>query len=485
MGEASLLVPLGIFLVGSGLSFLNWGLLWALSLVAAYLVYRFLAWAQWSLSYGNVTAIESGELFERASALARKSGVALARLSLLHTRVPEEANAFATSGDTIILTESLVKGLTERELDAVIAHELGHHKSGHLRFSLPQVLFWMYIVIAGPLLGWLTSRFHLPSWVLTVPIFPLLFLMLQGLLSQRRELTADARAVEITSDPEGKIAALGRLAQLSRIPVQGSGIMASILSHPSMQRRVLVLARRFHVPDARALAILHNPDDAYTMAPPAFAPPETVPSEVPSQKLLFSPREKAVYLEKLRWVHLLGPLTGACLLGAALAVFLWYLPSLPFFPLANFPRTQYVRTLIRAVEILTLLLAPFLVLALTLALESQLWLHFGGRLRRRLAQRLAPSAGPAFSGIHPGRGVRYTEGFSEWDFGFFTTEGDWLCYRGEKTRFAISRQDVTGIDVVKGPIAWCPDRLAARTPRGDRFPRGSLDAQHKQDRLAS
>ena len=478
VGEASLLIPVGIFLVGSGLNFLNWGSL-TLSLVAAYLVYRFLAWMQWSLSYGNVTAVESGELFERASGLARKAGVTLARLSLLRTRVPEEANAFATPGDTIILTESLVKGLTGREVDAVIAHELGHHKSGHLRFSLPQVLFWMYIIVAGPLLGWLTSRFPFPSWVLTIPIAPLLFMTLQGLLSQRHELTADARAVEITGDPEGKIAALARLARLSRIPVQGGGIMASILSHPSMERRVLALARRFHVSDARALAILHNPDDAYAMAPPACIPPESIPSDGSDQKPLFTLREKAVYLEQLRWLHLLGPLAGACLIGAVAGS---VLESLPLH-LTNLLRLLSWRALIRAAEILTLLVAPFPLLALTLGLENLLWRRFRNRLRRMLAQRLTPSADADFAGIHPGRGVRYTEGFSDWDWGFVTVEGDWLCYRGERARFAISRQEVAAIRIAKGPMAWQRARRVEIVFRGGALTLSANGVKRTADQL--
>jgi hypothetical protein len=277
-----------------------------ISLVAAYVVYRGFAWVNWNLTYGEAVPLDSGTLFERAAALARKARVPLARLSLLKTRVPEEANAFATSGDAVVLTTSLVNGLTEREVDAVIAHELGHHKSGHLRVNYATILFWVYVLLAGPLYGWLLARYEIPSWVVTLPIVPVVFTLAQGLLSQRHEYTADARAVEITGDPEGKIAALGRLAQLSRVPVQSGGIMDSIMSHPSMQRRVLALARRHGMVDGRALDILRNPDLAYSDPPPTCR--AEAPAQVPSVEAVFTVRGRVLFCEQLRWIKLLTTL---------------------------------------------------------------------------------------------------------------------------------------------------------------------------------
>jgi len=201
VAQATFQVPLGIFLVGvdnddwSGPTF---------SLFAAYVVYRGLVWLNWTMSYSEVTPLESGDLFERASALARKAGVKLSKLGMLRTRVPEQANAFAMSGDKIVLTESLVRGLTPREVNAVIAHELGHHKAGHLRFNPSQILFWVFIFGVGPGMGWLVSRYHFPTWWLNIPILPLGLVVVQGFFSQRRELEADARAAQITDDPEGR-----------------------------------------------------------------------------------------------------------------------------------------------------------------------------------------------------------------------------------------------------------------------------------------
>ena len=337
----------------------------------------------------------------------------------------------------------------------MIAHELGHHKAGHLRFDLSKVLFWVFILGAGPGLGWLVSHFHLPTWSLTLPIAPLGYVMLQGLFSQRRELDADARAALITGDPEGKIAALGRLAQLSRMPVEGGGIMESIRSHPSMENRVLALARRHNIPDSRALAILRNPDEAYTgsIANLALQMDQPPAREPDGKDPVFTLRERAGFLEQTRWLHLLGPLLGAFVLGIALD------------KLASISFLFYRRHILLALLPLATLLLLWLELIGTVLLGSL----FVNRMKRRIAARLAPAPHAVFAGIHPGSGVRFTEGFPEWDFGFISLEGDWLVYRGEKARFAIPRQDVIATSIVKGPIRWLREHRVEVIFRGGVF----------------
>ncbi len=459
VAQASVQIPLGIFLVGTGALMGGTGAGWSatFSLVAAYVVYRGLALLHWSMNYSEVTPLESGDLFERASALAQKAGVKIARLGMLRTRVPEQANAFAMSGDKIVLTESLVRGLTPREVNAVIAHELGHHKAGHLRWNSSGAMFWIFLLAAGPVLGWLVSRYHVPTWFLAVPVLPLAFIVMQGLLSQRRELSADARAAEITGDPEGKIAALGRLAQLSRIPVEGRGIMHSIMSHPSMENRVLALARRHNIPDARALAILRNPDEAYSdsIANLASAIDPVIDREPGAKEPVFSLREKMFYAEQVRWLVLLAPMLGGFPMGIAAD------KLFPSLSLALYGRQAML---------LILLTGTLLLLGLAVAGSVLLGRLFIGRLRRKIAERLTPQPQAVFAGIHPGRGVRITEGFHDWDFGFVTLEGDWMVYRGEKATFAISRRDVIATSVVKEPIrCWLREHRVEIVFRGGVF----------------
>jgi len=112
----------------------------------------------------------------------------------------------------------------------------------------------------------------------------------------------------------------------------------------------------------------------------------------------------------------------------------------------------------RATVLWILSAGPWAILALTLVGEVLWSKRFERRMRRGVASRLNPTLPATFAGIHPGRGVRYTEGYADWDFGFVSLEGDWLCYRGEKVRFAIPRQDVREVSIVKGPPNWVRER---------------------------
>lgn len=457
MAMASVQVPLAMIFVGTGAlrsSESDWAMIF--SVVGAYLVYRVLAFVNWRLSYSEVTPLESGALFERASSLARKAGVKLARLGMLRTKTPEEANAFASSGDVIILTESLVCGLTPREVDAIIAHELGHHQAGHLRFDYSFLSLVGYLVAAS-LIGSLFGYLHFPSWLSMLPVLPVVFVLMEGIFSQKRELTADARAVAITGDAEGKIAALGRLAQLSRMPIHGGGIMASIMSHPSMEDRVLALARRYGVADERALAILRNPDEAYdnSIANLAFAVNPDVPES--TSEPVFSQRERVSLIEQMEWLQLLSPLASSFMLGLVLQTI--------------FPMWSFFRHLSLTVVVFSL--AVLAMVAMEMLAEILLEKRFASRMRKKITAIAKPPVEARFVGIHPGNGVRYTDGFSEWDFGFATLEDGWLRYRGEKADFAIARHDILSIQLVKGPFRWLRSYRAEVTFRGGVFTLGS------------
>jgi heat shock protein HtpX len=438
LAESVIMVPFAIFLIGMGLSSAGLGIA-TLALVLAYVAFRVLLWFQWSRTYSALKPLESGELFNRTFALAKRAGIKLTRLSLLQTRDPQEANAFATSGGAIVLTEGLVRTLSSRELDSVIAHELGHHKAGHLKFDASRMLFWGYLMAGEPAFAWTVAKLHAPHWLLILPIAPLLFMLLQGYVSQRREFEADTLGVELTGDPEGALMAMTRIAMLTHLPIQASSMCGAILTHPSIERRGLALAQRFGINKIDALALLRLPSDC-----PHDMKMSLVSTGIPSDEI-FPLRARVLLSEQLRWMRLLAPVAG----GALVASVLRYVPGVV-------PRV-------------TLMAGAFVVLAFTLCAES-LWLRWKFFwLRRVMTEQLRPAANAIFVGLHPGCGVRFTEGFPNWDFGFVTLDGDWLCYRGEKTRFAMSRQEIHEIKGVTGTIGWFRERRVELSWEGGAF----------------
>jgi hypothetical protein len=146
---------------------------------------------------------------------------------------------------------------------------------------------------------------------------------------------------------------------------------------------------------------------------------------------------------------------------------LWYAPASAGIGLLTGVRS--FRSMLLIVEIVAGVLTPVLMVGLLVVMGKVVSRRFEKRLTKALAQRLSPAEGAIFAGIHPGTGVRFTEGFADWDFGFFTMEEDWLCYRGEKARFAISRQEVTAIDIVQGHLTWERERRIEIASRGGVF----------------
>jgi hypothetical protein len=199
-----------------------------------------------------------------------------------------------------------------------------------------------------------------------------------------------------------------------------------------METRVLALARRFDLPSERALTILRDPDAAYAVGEPLPMPFPDAPGLTP----IYTIRARAAFCEQISWIGLLlPPATLALIAALASRVFGWY----------------------SAIPLWTVLAAPPFVFWLLFRAELGFSQWFAARIRRQLAARLQPPEHALFVGIHPGKGVRYTDSLSEWDFGFLTFGGDWLTYRGEATGFSIPRHNIASVEVVSGPPTWWRD----------------------------
>jgi len=426
--QATLTAPLGLFLMGTALVPVEFraGLL---SVIAAYAAFRALKWCVWRWTRQSSVALESGELRHRAGEIATAAGIQLRSVTLLGNRSRLSANAFASAGGQISLTRSLVENLTRREVDAVIGHEVGHLRGKHISWRLRMVAGYMFIV--GPVISRLVESVGLPAWAPTLPIAPFLFVMVTAWISQTQELAADARAAKLTSDPEGCIAALARLARLTKSPIDWKGIQGSILSHPSMRRRVLALARRSGVEEARALAILNDPDLLVAEAggdAERYALPEPAPADEP----VFSATARMAHIYWCNWVFG-GALMGLLLVVHAAAIGLGL----------SFP--QRVGALLASLPIVTWL---------TLTVDQWWSNRFMRRMRRRIETRNAVVAGGMFVALLPGDRVQAFDGVYAWDLGAVFLAADRLTYEGEQVRFSVARSEVESIQVVRGPLAW-------------------------------
>lgn len=172
------------------------------------------------------------DLNDRVETLSIKAGIPKPKVYIL----PDPAlNAFATGRNPehghLAITQGLLQAMDSQELEAVIAHELGHIKNYDIRLML------IVSVLAGVLTFiadfFLRSIFYSrddddrgnPIFFVIAIVFaflaPIIGMMVQFAISRKREFLADATSVEITRYPKAMISALQKLKADDR-PVQSA-----------------------------------------------------------------------------------------------------------------------------------------------------------------------------------------------------------------------------------------------------------------------
>lgn len=179
---------------------------------------------------------------------------------LLPEKMMNAATLETREGPIIVLTPSAAKGLTDRQLQGILAHEVAHLEfRDTVLLKLTSIVHIITQSIAN--VAWIMLIMFFPLLVLSAGTFPLYLLLilfgapiasvlLQLAFSRSRELNADLGAVELTNDPEGLAEALEQidrvrshtLSQLFpfRRPKQPSTIFSS---HPHIPVRVRKLRK--------------------------------------------------------------------------------------------------------------------------------------------------------------------------------------------------------------------------------------------------
>jgi heat shock protein HtpX len=209
------------------------------------------------------------ELYNLLENLCISRGLATPKLRILETEAP---NAFASGirpdQQTITVTRGLLDALDERELEAVLAHELTHIRNGDVRTMVIAVVIvgiMSYVGEAifrlfgsrksdhkkkssgGGALQALAFACIAAAWIFSIAI--------RFALSRRREYLADADAVELTRNPDAMISALRKIegkGELEGVPSAvmelcldnpRSGFTDLFATHPSVDQRVDALVR--------------------------------------------------------------------------------------------------------------------------------------------------------------------------------------------------------------------------------------------------
>ena len=213
----------------------------------------------------EITKKENPRLYNIVENLSITTGLPMPKVYIIDDKAP---NAFATGRDpkhaAVAATTGLLDIMNDKELTAVMAHEMSHVKNYDIRVSM--IVFGLVCVIG--LISDFGFRFmyygnrrrdNEGSPVGYVLIFvvailaPIFAGIAQMAVSRQREFLADASAVNITRYPEGMIDALKKLQSHSQ-PMHSQNIATEAMyinnplrkgffsnlfsSHPPIEKRI-------------------------------------------------------------------------------------------------------------------------------------------------------------------------------------------------------------------------------------------------------
>ncbi len=198
---------------------------------------------------------------------ATRSGIGMPDVAIYPS---PDVNAFATGARRnhalVAVSEGLLRRMSRREVEAVLAHEISHVANGDMvTMTLMQGVVNTFVFFLSRVAGYVVDRIILKNegrgqgigYFLTVMIAQITLGLLASMIvmaySRRREFRADAGAAALVG-PEPMIDALRQLQRIhdpSALPqamsafgIRGmprGGIMRLFMSHPPLEQRIAAL----------------------------------------------------------------------------------------------------------------------------------------------------------------------------------------------------------------------------------------------------
>jgi len=246
---------------------------WVIAGAAVYALIQYFAAGKLAVAATGAQEIEKKDnprLYRIVENLAITTGMPTPKVYIIDDPAP---NAFATGRDPkhaiVAATTGILDVMNDRELEAVMAHEMGHVQNYDIRVSM--IAFGLVSAI-GLLSDFAFRMFFFGGndrdrnvnpiimivGVILIILAPIMAALIQMAISRQREYLADATSAMTTRDPEGMISALKKLEKTGR-PMQHQssstahlflnnplkpGFIAGLFStHPPLEERIARLEK--------------------------------------------------------------------------------------------------------------------------------------------------------------------------------------------------------------------------------------------------
>jgi len=219
-----------------------------------------------------VTKEEAPRYYRIVENLCITTGSQMPALYVVEDAAP---NAFATGtkpeNAAITVTTGLFELMTDRELEGVLGHELGHIRNYDIRVSL--IVFGLVVAVGILADILLRATFFgggrrdgnnpaqlvfLLFGIVAAIVAPLLAAGVQAAISRQREYLADATSALTTRDPEGLASALGKLGEHGRPLRRGNTSMAHLWIADPLRPGVMARLFATHPPIPDRIERLHR-----------------------------------------------------------------------------------------------------------------------------------------------------------------------------------------------------------------------------------
>jgi heat shock protein HtpX len=222
----------------------------------------------WSTGAHIVDASEAPRLHMTIEKLCSAMGLPKPRIAIINNDMP---NAFATGRSrkkaVVTVTTGILKTLNDKELEAVLAHELTHVKNSDMfvvtfaSFVVSVLSFIIYMIIAS-FLSRDENNFmaSIAAWMISMVLSNTIGVIIINTVSRYREYGADRGSALTTRDPDSLISALRKItdsSNYSKADVRGlesakalcissttkSNFMELFSTHPTVEKRIAALEK--------------------------------------------------------------------------------------------------------------------------------------------------------------------------------------------------------------------------------------------------